>query len=81
MFPIDLSNSKEAVFLCMWNGDEIVELHTLESLKSQYGNTNLFDVEEFREFFETGLSFEEFVLQMGHGDYHIFDNMRIERIQ
>ena len=80
-FPIDLSNSEESIFLCMWNGETIVELHTLASLKAKYGETNLYDVVEFREFFDTELSFEEHALQMGHGDYHHFDNMLIECIK
>jgi hypothetical protein len=80
-FPIDLSNTEQAVFLCMWNGDEIIELHTLDSLRVKYSTTNLFDVKEFRDFFDTSLSFEEYVLQMGHGDYHIFDNLRIECVK
>jgi len=81
MFPIDLSKSEEAVFLCMWNGDEIVELHTIQSMKDKYGQSNLFDVDEFRYTFDTDLSFEDYLLQMGYGDYHIFDNLHIECIK
>jgi hypothetical protein len=81
MFPIDLSKSEEAVFLCMWNGDEIVELHTITSLKAKYGSTNLFAAEDFKHTFDTDLSFEDYLLQMGHGDYHIFDNLRIECVK
>jgi len=37
-------------FLCKWNGDEIIELHTQESLWNEYKNTNLFeDVDWFYE--------------------------------
>lgn len=79
-FPINLSNSKESVYLCTWNGDEITELHTLASLREQYGDTNLYDDEEFKHFFDTSESFEDYAKSMGHGDYHIFDNMRIECI-
>ena len=79
-FPIDLSNSEEAVFLCMWNGNEIVELHTIESLKKQYGETNLFDVEDFRSLFDIDMSFEEYLNYMSSGSYYHFDNLRVERI-
>lgn len=80
-FPIDLSNTTESVFLCSWNGDEIVELHTIESMKAKYGQSNLFDADEFMAFFDTPFSFEEYLLQMGSGDYHIFDNLRIECVK
>lgn len=79
-FPIDLSNSDEAVFLCMWNGNEVVELHTIESLRKQYGETNLYDVEEFKCFFDMDMSFEEYLDYMSSGSYYHFDNLRVERI-
>lgn len=78
-FPIDLSNTKESLYLCTWNGDEIIEIHTLESLRREYGETNLFDEDEFCHLFE--MPFEEYVKRMGNGDHHIFDNMRIDCIK
>ena len=79
-FPIDLSNSEEAVFLCDWNGHEIVELHTKQSLEDKYGKTNLFDEDEFRQFFDIDMSFKEYLDYMSAGSYYHFDNLRIERI-
>jgi len=36
----------EHYFLCSWNGTEIVEIHTKESLYEEYNGTNLFDDSE-----------------------------------
>ena len=35
--------SEKDYFLCTWNGNEIIELHTKESLWNEYKNTNLFE--------------------------------------
>tara|TARA_R100000152_G_C6776001_1_gene204821 strand:- start:913 stop:1233 length:321 start_codon:yes stop_codon:yes gene_type:complete len=34
-------------FLCTWNGDEIIELHTKESLWKNYKDTNLFEDDDW----------------------------------
>ena len=34
-------------FLCTWNGDEIIELHTKESLWNEYKNSNLFEDDDW----------------------------------
>lgn len=80
-FPIDLSNSDEPIFLCDWNDHEIVELHTRQSLEAKYGATNLYDLAE-QDFFidDVGMTFTEYLDYMSSGSYHIFDNLRIERI-
>ena len=31
------------LFLCEWDGGSLTEVHTRDSLKSQYGDTNLYD--------------------------------------
>ena len=80
-YPIDLSKEIDALFLCTWNGGETVEIHTTKSMKDEYGESNLFDIDEFRYFFDTDLSFEEYLLKMINGDYYIFDNMEIRRIK
>lgn len=36
-------NKEEPIFLCTWDGDQIIELHTEQSLKAKYGDTNLYD--------------------------------------
>ena len=79
-FPIDLSNTTESVFLCSWNSDEIVQIHTKQSLKDMYGKTNLFDDEEDFISNDVGMTFEQYLDYMSLGAYHIFDNLRIERI-
>jgi hypothetical protein len=80
-FPINLSNSNEPIFLCDWDSNSIVELHTRQSLKDKYGSTNLYDPEE-QDFFidDVGMTFPEYLDYMSSGSYHIFDNLRIERI-
>jgi hypothetical protein len=80
-YPIELSKEIDSLFLCTWNGGEIIEIHTISSMKKEYGQSNLFDADEFRYFFDTDLSFEEYLLKMANSDYHIFDNMEIRRIK
>ena len=80
-YPIDLSSEPHALFLCVWNGGEIIEIHTTTSMREHYGQSNLFDIDEFRYAFDTDLSFEEYLLKMVSGDYYVFDNMEIRRIK
>jgi len=40
---IDLSSQKKATFLCSWNGKEVVQIHTYETLITEYEKSNLFD--------------------------------------
>lgn len=80
-YPINLSSEPYSLFLCVWNGGEIIEIHTIPSLKKQYGETNLYDADEFRQFFDTPFSFEEYLLKMVCQDYYVFDNMEIRRIK
>ena len=76
------------LFLCTWNGDEIIEEHTTESLKSQYDGTNLFDNDEcwyiaphtsitFDKLFEKMEVDDEFVQKE---TTFVCDNMTIKRI-
>lgn len=81
IYPIDLSKEPHSLFLCVWNGGEITEIHTIASLKENYGETNLYDADEFRQFFDTDLSFEEYLLKMMCQEYYAFDNMEIRRIK
>ena len=41
--PIDLSNIEGKLYLCEWNGGEILEIHTPSSFFDQYKDTNLYD--------------------------------------
>lgn len=36
-------DGKNNYFLCSWNGTEIVQIHTIETLREEYKETNLFD--------------------------------------
>jgi hypothetical protein len=49
---LDLLNKRQSItmppthnniYLCRWNGDEIVQIHTKETLYNEYKDTNLFD--------------------------------------
>lgn len=45
MYPIQIGG-ETPVYLCEWNGGEIVEIHTARTLRDQYEGGNLFDPEE-----------------------------------
>lgn len=84
-YPFTVSGDAP-VFLCSWEG-EIVEVHTRESLRDMYGETNLFDDDdgwggEIREL----MTFEDLLeylttnpIDMGRVFYN--DNMTIQRIK
>ena len=40
---ITMSRARCNIYLCRWNGDEIVQIHTIETLYKEYKDTNLFD--------------------------------------
>ena len=40
---ITMPSTKCNIYLCRWNGDEIVQIHTKKTLYNQYKDTNLFD--------------------------------------
>jgi hypothetical protein len=85
-YPFTVSEDDAPVFLCSWDG-EIVEVHTRESLRDMYGETNLFDDDdgwgwEIREL----MTFEELLehlttnpIDMGRVFYN--DNLKIQRIK
>ena len=77
-YPINLSNEHQRLFLCRWNGNEIVEIHTIGSFWNQYKDTNVFDA-DFVEMFNESINdvFER--LEVEEGD--TFDNMEIRRIK
>ena len=44
-----ISNEKnKVVYLCTWNDGETVQIHTKETLRDEYKDTNLFDVDKDR---------------------------------
>lgn len=40
---IELTNEIVPCFLCTWNDNQIVEIHTLNTLQNKYEETNLFE--------------------------------------
>jgi hypothetical protein len=42
---INLSNEVEPCFLCSWNDNQIVEIHTKNTLVEKYKDSNLFEGE------------------------------------
>lgn len=44
-FPIVLTDADEPLFLCIWEGGSIVEIHTEDSLRKEFADSNLFDPE------------------------------------
>jgi len=77
-FPIDLSTESKPIFLCRWNGYEVVEIHTMDSFWHHYKLTNLFE-EEFIDMFEESINDVFNRLALEQIDY--FDNMAIRRIK
>ena len=77
-YPINLSKETEKLFLCTWNGNEIIEIHTMDSFWHQYKNTNVFDG-DFVEMF--GESINGVFNRLSVNQKEWFDNMDIERIK
>lgn len=77
-YPINLSNETEKLFLCTWNGNEIIEIHTQDSFWHHYKLTNVFEA-EFVEMF--GESINDVFNRLSVNQKEWFDNMEIERIK
>ena len=75
---IDLSNMKPKLYLCSWNGGEIVEIHNPVSFYNKYKETNLFDG-SFEDDWDA--SMPDIFERLNINDYEIYDNFRIERIK
>jgi len=81
----------QVLYLCRWNGNEIVEVHTKETLFENYKDTNLYDKEYklynlglfTNTYFE--LYLQDYLTSSTHEDFlnHDFtlDNFTIRRIQ
>ena len=94
MIDISPNHVKEAVFLCQWNDNETVEIHTIPTLFKKYGNTNIYnfddgddiDYKEFSSDIFSDMSFESALDEMRMDDDLLFepficDNMTIRRIK
>tara|TARA_R100000306_G_C4273888_1_gene91526 strand:- start:230 stop:523 length:294 start_codon:yes stop_codon:yes gene_type:complete len=82
---------KKAIYLCSWNSGEIVQLHSIETLREEYKTSNLF-TEESKDVYFTcrGNGYDDLILEdyLKHSknddDFlnveYSHDNMGIERI-
>lgn len=77
-YPINLSNEDRPLFLCKWNGNDIVEIHTRESFWHEYKITNVFDA-DFADMF--GESINDVFDRLKIEERDLFDNMEIRRIK
>ena len=77
-YPIKLSNETEKLFLCTWNGNEIIEVHTMDSFWHQYKDTNVYDA-DFVELFD--ITIDDVFNTLEVEERNIFDNMEIRRIK
>ena len=75
---IDLSNIKTKLYLCSWNGEEIIEIHTSVSLYEKYCETNLFDGTFYEDW---GVTAPKLLDRLEVNEFDTFDNFRIERIK
>lgn len=86
-YPI-LIGGASPVFLCTWESGETVEIHTRETLRQDYGETNLFDpndnawaweIQELMTFEALLDHLESEPLDKGRTFHN--DNMTIQRIR
>jgi len=94
---ITMPSTKCNIYLCRWNGDEIVQIHTKETLYNEYKDTNLFDEDNkdygyknFMEFLEVWeIKKEDMEFKYGdswHSGYgihsaYMYDNFEITLIK
>ena len=77
-YPINLNSETQKLFLCKWNGEEIVEIHTMDSFWHLYKVTNVFEG-SFVEMF--GESITDVFNRLEVDQQDSFDNMSIRRIK
>ena len=87
---INLKDTNDVKYLCSWNGNDIVQIHTKETLWNDYKDTNLFDDDDDMLFGTMGNGFDNFkfkdYLRLSSKDEDflnvnfICDNMEITRI-
>jgi len=87
---INLKEDKKAKYLCSWNDNDIVQIHTKETLWNDYKDSNLFDDDDDMLFETLGNGFDNFkikdYLKLSSEDddflnvNFICDNMEIKRI-
>lgn len=89
--PITISVSPS--YLCTWDGDATVEIHTSETLHAKYDQTNLFDPTDWTHDFRPewprntpkwtsrGADLDIILANMKAGDAWSSDNCNIRRIK
>ena len=87
MYPITITGDSP-VYLCTWNSGEIVEIHTAQTLRHDYTDTNLFDPDDDNWGFEiqTLMTFDALLDHLENetidkGRIFHNDNMTIQRIR
>ena len=87
---IDITPTTDNIkkYYCSWNGGEIIQIHTKETLYQDYKGTNLFDDDSLFETIGNGfdnLTIKDYLNHSNKDDdflnvnYHC-DNMEIQRI-
>ena len=80
-FPVVIKEAyliDEPLYLCKWNGGDIIEIHTKQSLYDTYKDTNLYDGEFERDY---GMNINEVLASLEMESFRGFDNMEIRRIK
>ena len=87
---INLKDTKDVKYLCSWNNNDIIQIHTKQTLLNEYKETNQFDDDEDMLFETIGNGFDNFkfkdylTLSSKNDDFlnvnFICDNMEITRI-
>jgi hypothetical protein len=87
---INLKDTKDVKYLCSWNNNDIIQIHTKQTLLNEYKETNLFDDDQDMLFETIGNGFDNFkfkdYLRLSSQDddflnvNFICDNMEITRI-
>lgn len=74
--PLSFSDVSEPLFLCEWNGFDIVEVHTISSFYETYKSTNLFEEVDI-----VGYEVLEEMRALDLGEVFRDDNMGLTRIK
>ena len=67
---ITLTGDHIVKYLCKWNGDEIIQIHTEETLRADYKDSNLFNCKEAKE--------TKFSVCRGHWPFYIPETLLLE---
>ena len=68
------------VYLCIWNGKEITEVHTKKTLLNDYLDIKE-DYEKNKSLACSGLNWKQIFIKLDNFKSHLEDNMYIKRIK